>query len=190
MKRSIQRQLPPERVEIFLELFINDSPPQKQLPFKLAILSALSGDPNPEKPAVTLAKRRFIDITEETFDKVMAEIGPYLSLRFAQPLAGKGPQSVDLKFSSIDDFRPERIAEQVPYLNTLLQERQRLSELLTRAYGNPKLVAFLVQMARDPDLLQRVLAEVRHHEEEKQRQLVSRQSDQQQNLPVKQEEQS
>lgn len=170
MKRSIQRQLPRERVEIFFELFINGALTQKELPFKLAILASLSGDPNPEKPSVPFKKRRFIDITEETFDKVMQEIGPSLSLRFAQPLAGKASQTVALKFSGIDDFRPEKIAEQV--YAAQMQERQRLSELLTRAYSNPKLAAFLLQMANDADLLQRVLMEVRRREEAKKEQLV------------------
>lgn len=165
MKRSIQRQLPRERVEIFLELFTNGEPPRKQLPFKLAILAPLSGDPNPKKPIDSFRQRRFIDITEETFDKVMQEIGPHLFLRFDQPLAEKGPQTVALDFFGIEDFRPEKIAEKV--FAAQVQERQRLSELQTRAYSNPTLAAFLLQMATNAELLQRVLAEVHRHEEAK-----------------------
>jgi type VI secretion system protein ImpB len=54
-----------------------------------------------------------------------------------EPDAGK--LGVELKFESLDDFSPDRIAQQVEPLRKLLELRQNLSDLRGSLQGNDKL---------------------------------------------------
>ena len=58
------------------------------------------------------------------------------------PLARAGDASsfaVDLKFRSMDDFRPEAVVEQVEPLRKLLEARTKLADLRNKLAGNDKL---------------------------------------------------
>jgi type VI secretion system protein ImpB len=59
--------------------------------------------------------------------------------------------SVELKFHHIDDFEPMEVVRQVPALNTLLEARQRLRDLLAKLDGNDSLDALLREVTAKAD---------------------------------------
>ena len=64
---------------------------------------------------------------------VMASLSPRLKLKVENTLKGDGSEmSVPLTFSSIEDFEPGKVAQQVEPLRKLLETRDKLRDLLTK----------------------------------------------------------
>ena len=57
--------------------------------------------------------------------------------------------SVALRFNELRDFEPDRVAEQVPELDQLMQARERLRSLLSQLDGNVKLEDSLERIMTD-----------------------------------------
>jgi type VI secretion system protein ImpB len=80
---------------------------------------------------------------------VMANMAPGLKLKVDNKLADDGTQmSVDLKFGSMDDFDPVQVAKQVPALAALLETREKLRDLMSKADRSQELENLLEQVLR------------------------------------------
>ena len=146
MAESYQEKLKrvrPPRVRIDYTVETEGAEPVLELPFVVGILADLSGSPaDPLKP---LKQRTFANIDRDNFNSVMAKAGPRVAMRVANKL-GDNPDeqlNVELKFNTLGDFEPGRVAEQVPALNDLLQMRNKLTELLGKMEGNDALEKLL-----------------------------------------------
>jgi len=137
----------PPRVQITYDVETNGSEVRKELPFVLGVLADLSGHPDPEKPQEAFADREFVNINRDNFSKVMGAMGPRLALRVPNKLQNDDSKiGVELKFSSIDDFEPEQVVNQVEPLRKLLEARQKLADLKTKVVSNSALDAVLQQI--------------------------------------------
>ena len=67
--------------------------------------------------------------------------------------------SVELRFDNIDDFHPERVAQQVQPLRELIKIRQQLSSLLAKTDGNDELSEKLRDIISNTEMLQKLKAE-------------------------------
>src|SRR5207302_10653831 len=120
------------RVHITYEVETEGAMIERELPFIVGVLGDFSGDPT--QPLRPLSERKFVQIDRDNFNDVMARMTPGLKLKVDNALAGDGTQmSVDLKFNSIEDFEPARVAEQVPALKALLDTRNKLRDLMSKA---------------------------------------------------------
>jgi type VI secretion system protein ImpB len=133
------------RVHITYEVETEGAEILRELPFVLGIMGDFSGDPTEQlKP---LSERKFIQIDRDTFNEVMARMTPGLNLRVDNKLADDGSQmAVSLKFDSIDDFEPARVAEQVPALKALLETRNKLRDLMSKVDRSEQLESLLEQI--------------------------------------------
>ena len=126
-----------------------------ELPFVMGVLADLSGNASQvAKP--DMAKRKFLDIDMDNFDKRMAAIEPGVSMNVANKLGpdeGGEMLSVNLKFSKMDDFSPAAIARQVPAMAKLLQAREQLSNLQKYMDGKAAAEDTLRKLLADPDLM-------------------------------------
>jgi type VI secretion system protein ImpB len=120
---------------------------QRELPFVVGIMGDFSGDPTTAlKP---LADRKFTQIDRDNFNDVMASMAPGLKLKVDNKLADDGTQmSVDLKFTSMDDFDPVQVVKQVPALAALLETREKLRDLMSKADRSQELENLLEQVLR------------------------------------------
>ncbi len=76
-------------------------------------------------------------------------------------LAGDGSEmAVGLKFKSIEDFEPAKVAEQVPALKALLETRAKLRDLMSKADRSEELEQLLEQVLQDKDKLAKLSAEL------------------------------
>jgi type VI secretion system protein ImpB len=66
---------------------------------------------------------------------------------------------MELKFHSMEDFAPPRVAEQVPAVRKLLEARRALANLRSSLVGNDKLEALLQEALNNTEKLQRIKAE-------------------------------
>lgn len=135
------------RVHISYEVETEGAEVVRELPFVVGIMGDFSGDPTtPLKP---LAERKFVQIDRDNFDSVMASMTPGLKIKVDNTLAEDGSQmSVDLKFNSMDDFDPARIAAQVPALAALMETRNKLRDLASKADRSEELEGLLEQVLK------------------------------------------
>ena len=133
------------RVHITYEVETEGAEILRELPFVVGIMGDFSGDPTQQlRP---LSERKFIQIDRDNFDEVMARMTPGLNLRVDNKLADDGSQmAVSLKFDSIDDFEPARVAEQVPALKALLETRNKLRDLMSKVDRSEQLESLLEQI--------------------------------------------
>lgn len=140
------------RVHITYDVETEGAEIQRELPFIVGVMGDFSGDPTaPLKP---LAERKFIQIDRDNFNEVMTNMTPGLKLKVDNKLANDGTQmSVDLKFNSIEDFEPARVAAQVPALASLLETRAKLRDLMSKVDRSEELENLLEKvLSNEADL--------------------------------------
>jgi len=157
-KESLQHKLDrvrAPRVQITYDVEIGDAIEMKEIPFVVGVLADLSG--KPEDPLPRLKDRKFIEIDRDNFDKVLEGMRPRLAYQVENKLTGGDTKmAVELRFKSLDDFHPERVAEQVEPLKKLIDARSKLSDLRNKLDGNDKLDAILQKVLSDTETLQKL----------------------------------
>lgn len=140
------------RVHITYEVETEGAEVERELPFVVGVLGDFSGDPT--QPLRPMSERKFIQIDRDNFNEVMARMTPGLNLKVENTLAGDGSQmSVNLKFNSMEDFEPARVADQVPALKALLETRNKLRDLMSKADRSEELENLLEQVLRNENEL-------------------------------------
>ncbi len=162
MAKSIQHKLDrvrKPRVHITYDVEIGDAVVKKELPFVMGVMGDFSG--NPSTPPKALSQRKFVAIDRDNFNDVMKNISPELNIRVKNTLqGGDSEMAVKLKFSSMDDFDPARIVEQVPALKSLLDSRDKLRDLLTTMDQSEDLEAKLESILKDTAKVQQAAGEL------------------------------
>lgn len=166
-KDSVQKRLQkvrPPRVQLTYEVEKGDAIEQKELPFVVGVLGDYSG--NPEQPLPRLGDRKFVNVDLDNFDDVMVGVAPRATYRVANTITGDGEFGVELKFRSIDDFRPEAVVQQVEPLRKLLEVRSKLADLRNKMAGNEKLEDMLSDVLASTEKLEQIGRESRANDGE------------------------
>lgn len=120
------------RVHISYDVETEGATLKKELPFVVGVMGDFSGDP--AAPVKPLKDRRFAQIDRDNFDEVLKSMTPGLDLTVKNTLADDDSEMrVELKFESMADFEPAAIVNQVPPLKKLLETRNRLRDLASKA---------------------------------------------------------
>jgi len=147
------------RVHITYEVETEGAQIERELPFVMGIMGDFAGDPS--EPLKPLAERKFVQIDRDNFNDVMARIQPGLNIKVDNTLAGDGSQmAVNLKFNSLDDFDPAKVAEQVPALKAMLETRAKLRDLMSKVDRSDELEGLLEQVLQDKDKLDKLSSEL------------------------------
>jgi type VI secretion system protein ImpB len=140
------------RVHITYEVETEGAAVERELPFVVGVMGDFAGDPS--EPLKPLAERKFVQIDRDNFNDVMARIQPGLNIKVDNTLAGDGSQmAVNLKFRSIEDFEPAKVAEQVPALKALMDTRAKLRDLMSKVDRSEELEGLLEEVLQDKDKL-------------------------------------
>ncbi|MCX2890169.1 MULTISPECIES: type VI secretion system contractile sheath small subunit [unclassified Pseudomonas] len=126
MSRPSGSVAPKERINIKYVPATRDEKSEVELPHKMLVLGDFGLDDDR-----ALEDRAVMRIDKHTFNNVLNDAGVRLELSVPSML-GATPDAelaVALQFRSINDFGPDRIAQQVPELNKLLQLREALVAL-------------------------------------------------------------
>ena len=147
------------RVHIKYEIETEGAQAEKELPFVVGVLGDFSG--HPTEPLRPLRERKFVQIDRDNFDEVLARMAPALKLRVANTLKGDGSEMpVELKFRSMDDFEPGAVVSQVPALKRLLEKRNELRDLLSKADRSEALETLLERVLQDDVEMKRLAGEL------------------------------
>jgi type VI secretion system protein ImpB len=161
-KESLQKKIGrvrPPRVQITYDVETGGAIEKKELPFVVGVLADLSGQP--DKPLPAIKDRKFVEIDRDNFDKVLAKMTPRITFKVDNKLSDDDTKiGVELKFSSMEDFEPQNVVEQVEPLRKLIELRRKLSNLRSSLYGNDKLEKMLQQILSDDQELNKLRTEV------------------------------
>jgi type VI secretion system protein ImpB len=160
VNRKLERVRAP-RVHIKYDVEVGGAIEMKELPFVMGVLGDFSGQPT--EPLARLKDRKFVEVTPDNFDDVLKSMKPHLSFTVENRLsdaADAGQIGVDLKFESMDDFSPDRVAMQVDPLRRLLELRQNLADLRGSLQGNDKLEEILQATISDAEKMGRLKSEL------------------------------
>lgn len=147
------------RVHITYEVETEGAVVQKELPFVVGVVGDFSG--NPTEPLKPLKDRKFVQIDRDNINEVMARMTPGLNLKVDNTLKGDGSQmAVDLKFSSMEDFEPANVIDQVEPLRKLLETRNKLRDLMTKVDRSEDLESVLEQVLQNDEDLKRMAADL------------------------------
>jgi type VI secretion system protein ImpB len=140
------------RVHISYKVETGDAEIERELPFVVGVLGDFSGDPT--KPLKPLSERKFVQIDRDNFNDVMARMTPGLNIKVENTLDGKGgDMAVSLRFDALEDFEPGRIVDQVPALKALLDTRNKLRDLLSKADRSEDLESLLDRILQNDQQL-------------------------------------
>jgi type VI secretion system protein ImpB len=161
-KESLQKKIGrvrPPRVQITYDVETGGAIQKKEIPFVAGVLADLSGDPAAPLPQVK--DRKFVQIDRDNLDKVLSKMAPRLAFKVDNKLSDDDTKiGVELHFSTMEDFEPQNVAEQVEPLRKLLDLRRKLANLRSSLYGNDKLDKMLQKVLNDHSELDKLRAEV------------------------------
>lgn len=147
------------RVHIKYEVETEGAMVAKELPFVVGVLGDFSG--NPTQPLKPFGERKFVQIDRDNFDDVMRRMTPGLQLNVENTLQRDGSElQVFLKFEKMEDFQPGAIVEQVPALKALLDARNELRDLMSKADRSEELERLLEEILQNKDDLAKLVAQL------------------------------
>jgi len=147
------------RVHITYEVETNGAQEERELPFVVGVMGDYSGDNQAAKKS--LKERKFVNIDRDNFNETMGKIAPTAQFRAENTLADDGSEiAVDLKFNSMEDFEPERVVEQVEPLRKLMEARNQLRDLMSKADRSEELENVLEQVLQSSDDLAKLSEEL------------------------------
>lgn len=158
MSESTQHKLDrirPPRVQITYDVEIGDAIEQKEIPFVVGVLSDLSG--KPEEPLPPIKERKYVEVDRDNINNVMEGMKPRLSYSVENKIEDDDSKiSVELNFKDLDDFHPEKIAEQVEPIRKLVEARKKLYNLMAKLDGNDKLDELLQDVISNSEKLEAI----------------------------------
>jgi len=147
------------RVHITYDVETNGAVAEKEIPFVMGVMGDYSGDNvDTKKP---LKDRKFSQIDRDNFNEVMANISPEVRMKVENTLEDDGSEiSVELGFKSMEDFEPHKIVDQVAPLKKLLETRNKLRDLLTKADRSDDLETILEEVLSNTDAIASLSSEL------------------------------
>jgi len=149
------------RVHITYQVETGGAMVMKELPFVMGVLGEFTS--NPKETDKKLKERDFVEVNMQNFDKVLKDFAPQLKYTVANKLSSDpnaGEIPVDLSFESLQDFAPDRVAQQVEPLKKLLDLRSKLADLRGSLQGNDKLDAILQATLNDEQKMTQLKSEL------------------------------
>ena len=144
------------RVHITYDVETGGAAVKKELPFVVGVMGDFSG--NPTQP---LKDRKFTQIDRDNFNDILSKIAPELNMKVENTLSKDGGEmAVSLKFNSMEDFEPGRIVEQVEPLKKLLETRNKLNDLLSKADRSEELEGLLEDVLKNSKQLDQLKGEL------------------------------
>ncbi|KIH76530.1 type VI secretion system protein ImpB [Geoalkalibacter ferrihydriticus] len=150
MADSFQKEIPKARVNIALDVETGGNRKKVELPLKMLVV----GDFTNGKTTGRVAERERTNINKNNFEAVLRNMAP--EARFAVPneLTRDGEEiAVNLKFDSMKSFHPDRVANQIPEMHSMMAMRNLLKDLKANLLDNAGFRKELEKIVKDqPEL--------------------------------------
>ncbi len=158
MAQSFQKEKPPARINLFLEVQKGNAKQKLELPHRMLV----TGDFKGKEESTPLEEREVINVNKDNFESVMKSLDVSMESTVKNKLKGAGDEDlkVNLKIDSLKSFTPEEVARQVPELSRLVAMRNLLQDLRNRVVSTAQFRKQLESIVKDKDALDRLTAEL------------------------------
>ena len=147
------------RVHITYDVETNGAVSEKEIPFVMGVMGDYSGDNSDSKKP--LKDRKFSQIDRDNFNEVMEKTAPKIDMKVDNTLSDDGSEiSVSLDFKNMEDFEPHKIVDQVDPLKKLMETRNKLRDLLTKADRSEDLENILEEILSNTDAVASLSSEL------------------------------
>lgn len=148
---------PKERINITYKAKTNGQNADVELPLKLMVMANLKG-----KNETPLEEREILQINKINFDQVMQKLNITTNFSVKNTL-GTGAQELDIKLhiSSMKDFSPDYLVNQIPELKKLMQLREALIALKGPMGNIPDFRKAVLEAIKDEKTKEKLLLEIK-----------------------------
>lgn len=148
---------PKERINITYKAKTNEQNADVELPLKLMVMANLKG-----KNETPLEEREVLQINKINFDQVMQKLDITTNFSVKNTL-GTGAQELDIKLriSSMKDFSPDYLVNQIPELKKLMQLREALMALKGPMGNIPDFRKAVLEAIKDEKTKEKLLLEIK-----------------------------
>lgn len=157
MADSFQKEKPPSRINLFLELQEGEAKEKVELPMRLLVL----GDYTGREDETPVEEREVVNINSNNFESVMKSKDLSMEYTVDNKLDEDGESlNVDLSFENMDSFSPENVARQVPELRRMVAMRNLLQDLRNRVVSTSEFRKQLEAIVQDESALSKLAEEL------------------------------
>ncbi len=148
------------RVQIEYDVETGGAERSVNLPFVMNVMSDLKGKLQDDEEWTPIEDRSFETVDSSNFGSYLAATKPRAQFRVPNKLgeAEEDELPVDLTFTSMADFTPGKIAEQVPALKELMDARNELKSLISFMDGRQKAEATIKELLQNETLMKSLAA--------------------------------
>ena len=158
MAQSFQKEKPPARINLYLDLVKGDAQKKVELPLRTLVAGDFSG----RESGVPLEDREKVNLNKDNFEDVLRSQAIEMDLNVADTLRGGDEEmKVQLQINRMADFDPDQVARQVPQLQKLLATRNLLQDLRNRIISVADFRKGLEKVVKDPDALKQLNEELK-----------------------------
>jgi type VI secretion system protein ImpB len=146
MAGSFQNEIPAARINLKLDVGKGTAKKKMELPLKMLVLGDFSFQNHDDR----VAEREKISVNKNNFTQVMESMDLKLNYKVDNKLTDEeGDLAVDLDIKSMDSFKPENIAKNIPQLSRLLAARNLIKDLKSNLLDNREFRKRLEEILQD-----------------------------------------
>ena len=150
MAQSFQKEKPPARVNLFVEVDTDGAEQKTELSHRALVL----GDYTGREDDTPLEEQAPIPVDKNNFESVLKDLDVRAQFDVENKLNREGGDlPVELRFDSMKSFTPEEVAKQVPAVKRLLAMRFLLQDLRNRVVSTRDFRKELERVVKDEGAL-------------------------------------
>ncbi len=153
-----QSESPKERINVTYKPATGGASEEVEIPFKTLVL----GEFNPDEEFTTVEDKKPINVNKTNFNEVLQKQNISLNISVDNKLTDEEDSSLDatINFTSMKDFSPENIVEQVDELKKLQELRESLMSLKGPLGNIPAFRKAIAGAIENPEEAAKLLAEL------------------------------
>ena len=158
MPDSFQKEKPPSRVNLFLELKGEEATEKVELPLRVLVV----GDFSEADQDVPMDEREVVSVNSDNFESVMASSQVKMEYLAEDRLSGEEGEEilVRLDVDRMASFEPEHVAEQIPQVRRMVAVRNLLQDLRNRVVSMRDFRKRLSEIVQDEEALSKLSEEL------------------------------
>ena len=153
-----QSESPKERINVTYKPATGDASEEVEIPYKIMVL----GDFNPDEAFTSVEDKKPINVNKTNFNDVLQKQNISLNISVDNKLTDEEDATLaaEINFTSMKDFSPENIVEQVDELKKLQDLRESLISLKGPLGNMPAFRKAIAGAIENPDEAAKLLAEL------------------------------
>lgn len=150
---SIQDEIPRSRINLRYRTEINGAAQMLELPFRLMILGDLSAGSSVDRE-VDIESRRLRSLDGKNLDSVMENMRMSLNFKVKNTIdsSSEDELEVTIPIKNRRSFNPDRVADNIPKVRTLLLLRKLLLEMQSNIDNRKELRRLIQEIWSNPEL--------------------------------------